>query len=125
MATIPALVNNRLPDEAELFAASLADFVEEALAQAGYEGQTEDELTTPRKSLVADLAAKALILPAMSKYKKAISEAEGDGAGRAKFVDKLTFLEKMDKKLDLAIADRRAAISAVTDTGAPMIVVVS
>ena len=76
MTTISQMVKNRLPDEAELFASSLASFVEEAGALAGFEGIPEDSLSVLQKSLVADMAAKALILPAMSKYKKAMSKAE-------------------------------------------------
>ena len=67
MTTISQMVKNRLPDEAELFASSLASFVEEAGALAGFEGIPEDSLSVLQKSLVADMAAKALILPAMSK----------------------------------------------------------
>jgi len=123
MATILDMVKNRLPDEAALFAASLPAFIEEATAEAGFEGTAEAGLSTRQKSLVADLAAKALILPAMSKYKKALAEAEGDGAGRAKFEDKLSFLTKMETKLDKSITERRAALSTAADCGVPMTVV--
>lgn len=119
MATIADMVSNRLPDEAALFAASLGDFVEEALASAGYEGIAEATLTVLQKSLVADHAAKALILPALSKYKKSMEEMEGDGAGKAKFADKLKWLQEMDKRLAVSIADKLAALGN-TDAGVPM-----
>jgi hypothetical protein len=125
MPSLADMVNNRLPDEATLFAASLGAFIEEAQAEAGFEGSLEIDLSTRQKSLVADLAARALILPAMSKYKKALAAAEGDGAGKAEFVDKLKFLQEMEKKLTRSIADRKAALSAAADPGVPMIVVTS
>ena len=121
MATIAEMVQNRLPDEAAIFAASLGAFVEEAQAEAGCEEIAEADLSTRQKSLVADLAAKALILPAMSKYKKAVEEAEGDGAGKAKFADKLAFLKQMETKLVASITERKAALSTAADTGVPMI----
>lgn len=123
MTTISQMVKNRLPDEAELFASSLASFVEEAGALAGFEGIPEDSLSVLQKSLVADMAAKALILPAMSKYKKAMSKAEGDGAGSAEFVDKLKFLNQMDSKLATDISEKKSKVTASVDTGIPMVVV--
>lgn len=125
MPTLAEMVENRLPDEAVLFAASLGAFIEEAQAEAGFENVPEADLSTRQKSLIADLTAKALILPAMSKYKKALAAAEGDGAGKAEFVDKLKFLQEMERKLTASIADRKAAFSAAADPGAPMIVVES
>lgn len=122
MAHILQMLQNRLPDEAALFAASLAVTIEEAQAQAGYEGTSEADLSTTRKSLVADLAAKALLLPARSHYKKEMSKVEGDGAGKAEFVDKLKFLDQMEAALNRSIAERRQGISAV-DTGVAMVVV--
>jgi hypothetical protein len=121
--TLLEMVQNRLPDEAALFAASLGAFIEEAQADAGFEGTAEAELSTRQKSLIADLAAKALIMPAMSRYKKDLEEAEGDGAGRAKFVSKLSFLKEMAGKLDASIAERKAALGTAADPGAPMVVV--
>lgn len=123
MATILDMVKNRLPDEAVLFAVSLAVFIEEAIADAGYEDTAEADLSTRQKSLVADLAAKALITPAISQYKKDLDEAEGDGAGRVKFADKLKFLQEMDKRLTASITERRGILDASVDTGAAMIVV--
>lgn len=123
MATIQDMVQYRLPDEAALFAASLGAVIEEATADAGYEGLAEADLSTRQKSLVADLAARALITPALSKYKKSLEEAEGDGAGRAKFVDKLRFLQELKKDLEKSITERRAALSAAADSGVPMVVV--
>lgn len=123
MATLLEMLQNRLPDEAALFAASLAVTIEEAQSDAGFEGTAEADLSTRQKSLIADLAAKALILPAMSKYKKSLAEAEGDGAGKAKFADKLDFLKLMDSKLTTSIANRTAALSTATDSGVAMIVV--
>jgi hypothetical protein len=123
MATILDMVRNRLPDEAALFAASLAVVIEEAIADAGYEGTAEEALSTRQKSLIADLAAKALILPAMSKYKKAIAEAEGDGAGKAKFADKLDFLKRMESTLIVSITERKAALGTATDSGVAMVIV--
>lgn len=123
MATILDMLKNRLPDEAALFAASLAVTIEEAQADAGLEEIAESALSTRQKSLIADLAAKALITPAMSKYKKSLEEAEGDGAGKAKFVDKLKFLQEMKKILEKSIADRTAALSTATDAGVAMVVV--
>lgn len=123
MPTILDMVNNRLPDEAALFAASLAAVIEEAQAAAGFEDILEANLSTRQKSLVADLAARALIMPAMSKYKKSLEEAEGDGAGRAKFADKLKFLQEMKTSLEASIVERRALLSTATDTGVPMMVV--
>jgi adenylosuccinate synthase len=123
MATILDMVKNRLPDEAALFVASLGAYIEEAIADAGYEGTAEADLSTRQKSLVADMAARALITPAMSRYKKDLEEAEGDGAGKAKFADKLKFLQEMKKDLEKSIADRKAALSTAADAGIPMIVV--
>ena len=120
MATILEMLENRLPDEAALFSGTLNTFIEESQALAGYEGISEGELTTLQKSLIADMAAKALILPAMSHYKKALSKAEGEGAGTAEFVDKLKFLTKMESKLDSAIAEKKVKVEAVTDTGVPL-----
>lgn len=122
MATILDMLKNRLPDEAALFAASLAVTIEEAQALAGYEGIAEADLTTTRKSLIADLAAKALLLPARSHYKKEMSKVEGDGAGKAEFVDKLKFLDQMEAALSRSIAERRQGLSNV-DSGVAMIVV--
>lgn len=123
MPTLADMVTNRLPDEAALFVASLGAFIEEAQAEAGFEEILEADLSTRQKSLIADLAAKELLLPAMSKYKKALAAAEGDGAGKAEFVDKLQFLREMEKKLTASILERRAALSTAADPGAPMIVV--
>ncbi|MBI4621047.1 MAG: hypothetical protein HY739_12950 [Desulfobacterales bacterium] len=123
MATILQMIENRLPDESEIFSGSLGSFSEEAQALAGYECLSEEDLTTLQKSLIADMAAKALILPAMSKYKKDLAKAEGEGAGTAEFVDKLKFLKEMQAKLATDIAEKRAKIEAVTDTGVPMQVV--
>ena len=120
MATIAEMVQNRLPDEAAIFAASLGAFIEEAQAEAGCEEIASGDLSTRQKSLIADLAAKALILPAMSKYKKAVEEAEGDGAGKAKFADKLKFLQEMEKKLVASITERKAALAIASDSGVPM-----
>jgi len=123
VATILEMVENRLPDEAELFSGALGAYIEENQALAGYEGVAEQELSTLQKSLIADMAAKALILPAMSKYKKALSKAEGEGAGTAEFADKLKFLREMQSKLSGDIAEKKAALETVTDTGVPLIVV--
>lgn len=123
MITILQMVQNRLPDEAAIFAASLGATIEEAQALAGFEGTAEGALSTVQKSLVADMAAKALILPAMSKYKRAVEEAEGDGAGRAKFVDKLKFLQEMDKRLAVSIEEKKSTLSTAADGGVPMVVV--
>ena len=123
MATMLQMIENRMPDESELFSGSLGTFCEEAQALAGYEGISEEDLSTLQKSLIADMAAKALILPAMSKYKKALAKAEGEGAGTAEFVDKLKFLKEMRSKLATDIAEKKAEIEAVTDTGVPLQVV--
>jgi hypothetical protein len=123
MATIAEMTQNRLPDEAELFSASLGTFVEEAKALAGYDGVAEADMTILQKSLVADMAAKALILPSMSKYKKALSKAEGEGAGTAEFVDKLNFLKAMQAKLAADIEEKKEKIGGEADTGVPMTVV--
>lgn len=123
MATINQMVANRLPDEAALFADALDTFVEEAGAVAGFEGVAQEDMSVLQKSLVADMAARSLILPAMSHYKKAIAEAEGEGAGTAKFADKLAFLEKMDAKLATDITDKQARVAESTDTGVAMVVV--
>ena len=123
MATILDMLKNRLPDEAALFAASLGTVIEEAQADAGLEGTAEDALSTSQKSLIADLAAKALILPAMSKYKKEMSKVEGDGAGKAEFTDKLKFLQEMDRRLTTAITERRGKLDTAADSGVPMTLV--
>lgn len=123
MATLTQMVASRLPDEAALFAASLGGLLEEAQSDAGFEGIAEKDLSTRQKSLIADLAAKALILPAMSKYKKSMAAIEGDGAGKAEFADKLKFLQDMKKDLEKSIADRKAALSTAADPGVAMIVV--
>jgi|GEM_PF-1919215 len=123
MTTILQMLTNRLPDEAQLFADSLDSFIEESGALAGYEGVAEADLTVLQKSLVADIAAKALILPAMSHYKKAMAKAEGEGAGTAEFVDKLAFIDKMDTKLATDILDKKAKIGSGADTGVPLVVV--
>jgi hypothetical protein len=123
VASILDMVKNRLPDEAAAFAASLAVVIEEAQAEARLEGTVEENLSTRQKSLIADLAAKALIIPAMSKYKKSLEEAEGDDAGRVKYSDKLKFLQQMKKDLEASIVERRTALSAASDTGVAMIVV--
>ncbi|MCG8553587.1 MAG: hypothetical protein MI799_24550 [Desulfobacterales bacterium] len=120
MATILDMLENRLPDEAVLFAGSLGSFIEEAGALAGLDGVAEEDMTVLQKSLVADMAAKALILPAMSHYKKALAKAEGDGAGSAEWTDTLAFLVKMESKLETDIADKKSLISAGTDTGVPL-----
>ncbi len=123
MAAISQMVANRLPDEAELFAGSLDSFIEESGALAGLEGVAEVDMTVLQKSLVADMAAKELLLPSMSEYKKAMAKAEGEGAGTAEFVDKLKFLDKMDIKLTNSISDKKAQIGDSTDPGVPMVVV--
>lgn len=123
MATIKDMVANRLPDEADLFAGSLDTFIEESGALAGFEGEPEADLSVLEKSLVADMAAKALILPAMSKYKKAMAKAEGEGAGKAEFVDKLAFLKEMGAELDTAIDDKKGKIDGAADPGVPLVVV--
>ncbi len=108
MATILAMLTNRLPDESALFADSLPTFIEEAGALAGLESVAEGDMTVLQKSLVADMAAKALILPAMSKYKTALARAEGEGAGEAEWADKLAFLKQMETKLATDIEDKKA-----------------
>lgn len=123
MATLLEMLQNRLPDEAVLFAASLAATLEEAQADAGYEGTLEADLSIRQKSLIADLAAKALITPAMSKYKTSLDKAEGDDAGKVEFADKLKFLQEMKKDLEKSIIERKAALSAAADSGVAMIVV--
>lgn len=123
MATILEMVQYRLPDEAELFSASLAAVIEEAQAEAGYELLAEADLSVRQKSLIADVAARSLITPAMSKYKKSLEEAEGDGAGRAKFADKLKFLLEMKKDLEKSIVERKAVLAAAVDPAVPMTVV--
>jgi len=123
MATILEMLQNRLPDEAGLFAGSLASFIEEAKALVGYDGVADDALSTLQKSLVADMAAKALIVPAMSHYKKALAKAQGEGAGTAEFSDKLAFLREMQARLSNDISEKRAKMETVSDTGVPMIVV--
>jgi hypothetical protein len=122
MATIGEMVANRLPDEAVLFEPSLVSFIEESAALAGFDGVPEQDLTTLQKSLVADMVAKALILPAMSKYKKDLASAEGDGAGKAEFADKLKFLKEMETKLATDIEEKRSKVSASVDTGVPLVV---
>ena len=123
MATIKEMVINRLPDVADLFAGSLDSFIEESRALAGFEGVAEADLTTVQKSLIADMVAKALILPAMSKYKKAMQAAEGEGAGKAEWVDKLKFLKEMGIKLEKDIREKKSTSGTIVDTGIPMIVV--
>ncbi len=124
MASINEMVGARLPDEAELFATSLDTLIEEATALEGWEGMAEADLSTLQKSLIADLTAQALILPAMSHYKKAIAEAQGDGAGTARFADKLQFLNHMEIKLTESINDKRGRLDAAADTGVPLAMVV-
>jgi len=123
MASILDMLKNRLPDEAVLFAASLAVTIEEAVADAGYEGTAEADLSTRQKSLIADLAAKALLLPARSHYKKEMAEVEGDDAGKAKFVDKMKFLNDMQAILEKSIIERKAALGTAVDGGAAMVFV--
>lgn len=123
MATILKLVQNRLPDEAVLFSESLADYIEEGMAAAGYDGIAEDSLSVLQKGLVADYTAKALILPAMSYYKKEIAKAEADGGGTAEFVDKLKFLNEMAGKLSASITEKESKLSSLADAGVPLIVV--
>jgi len=126
MAALIDMVGDRLPDEAALFAASIPRFIEEALGLVQslpeFSGKTEDDLTVAQKSLVADMAAKSLITPAMSRYKKDLEEAEGDGAGRAKFADKLKYLQEMKRDLSAAIEEKRRLLNIV-DSGVPMMVV--
>lgn len=124
MALIADMVANRLPDEAVLFAASLPVVIEEAQALAGYDGISEGDLSTITKSLIADLSAKALLIPARSHYKKEMSKVEGDGAGKAEFVDKLRFLTEIENRLDESIRTRRQAVTPGVDTGVPMVMVV-
>lgn len=124
--TLLEMLQNRLPDEAALFAASLSGFLEEAQALAGFEGTAEVDLSVLQKSLVADMAAKAMILPAMSKYKTSLAKAEGDGSGSAEFVDKLKFLTEMKHNLNSGIVEKMQQLAKAddsTDTGVPMIVV--
>jgi len=124
--TLLEMLQNRLPDEAALFAASLGTFIEEAQALAGFEGVADVDLSTLQKSLIADMAAKAMILPAMSKYKTSLAKAEGDGSGSAEFVDKLKFLTEMKQNLDSGILEKKQQLAKAadsTDTGVPMIVV--
>ncbi|MCG8643336.1 MAG: hypothetical protein MI862_26655 [Desulfobacterales bacterium] len=125
MATISQMVHNRLPDEAVMFDTALVTFILEAGAQTGLEGVAEDDMSMLQKSLIADLAAKALILPAMSHYKKALAKAEGDGAGTAEFVDKLAFLKEMKGTLATAIEEKKSGTGSVVDTGVPGVVVTS
>ncbi len=124
--TLLEMLQNRLPGEAALFAASLGGFIEEAQALAGFEGTAEADLSTLQKSLIADMAAKAMILPAMSKYKTSLTKAAGDGSGSAEFVDKLKFLTEMELKLARGILEKKQQLAKAansTDTGVPMIVV--
>lgn len=123
MATLSDMVAARLPDEAVLFAASLPGLIEEAQADAGFEGVAEADLSIRQKSLIADLAAKALILPAMSRYKKDLSKAQGDGAGTVEFSDKLKYLQEMEKRLAASILERRAALDTAVDAGCAMVMV--
>lgn len=126
MATLVDMVGDRLPDEAALFAASVPRFVEEAIgllqSLPEFAGKVEDDLTIAQKSLVADMAAKALIVPAMSKYKKDLKEAQGDGAGKAVFADKLQFLERMESRLEQNITEKRRLLNIV-DSGVAMVMV--
>jgi hypothetical protein len=126
MATIIEMVANRLPDEAALFAASVPTFIEENLglvqSLAEFKGKSEADLSIAQKSLVADMAAKDLIMPAMSKYKKEMSKVEGDQAGKAEFNDKLKFLAKMESRLEGSIETKRRLLNIV-DNGVAMVVV--
>jgi hypothetical protein len=124
MASILKMVQNRMPDEAELFADSVLDFIEENQAKVGLEGVAEDDITTLQKSLIADKSARNLILPAMSKYKKDLKKAEGDGSGAAEWGDKLSFLKQMDARLKESILENeKEASEAIIDTGISMQVV--
>lgn len=123
MSSILEMLQNRLPDEAVIFAASLATFLEEAQAEAGVEEIAETDLSTLQKGLIADIAAKALILPSMSKYKKSLESAEGDGSGSATYVDKLKFLREMDNRLNMAILTKQEKLETASDCGVPLIVV--
>ncbi len=123
MTTISQMVHNRLPDEAALFAGSLDSFIEESGALAGLEGVAEADMTVLQKALVADMAAKSLILPAMSHYKKALAKAEGEGAGTAEFADRLAFLNRMEAKLAADIREKQSMAPVTVDTGVPLVVV--
>lgn len=120
------MIANRLPDEAELFSASISTFIEESIgllqSLAEFRGKSEADLSIAQRSLVADMAAKALLMPARSKYKKELAEVEGDGAGKAKLVDKLRFLQDCESAFDRSIAEKRRLLSIV-DTGVAMVVV--
>ncbi|MCP3923001.1 MAG: hypothetical protein GY714_10485 [Desulfobacterales bacterium] len=121
MATILKMVQNRLPDEAEIFADSVLDFIEENQAKVGLDGINESELSTLQKSLIADKTAKNLILPAMSRYKKDLKNAEGEGSGTAEWVDKLNFLKQMKKDLEESIQENEKSVSGtITDRGVAM-----
>jgi hypothetical protein len=126
VATIAQMVANRLPDEAALFAASLPVYVEESVglvqSLADFAGKAEADLSMAQKSLVADMAAKALLLPARSHYKKEMAKVEGDQAGKAEFVDKLKFLQDCERELEKSISEKRRLLSIV-DSGVAMIVV--
>ncbi len=83
-------------------------------------------LSVVQKSLIADMAALALIVPALSHYKTAIAKAEGDGAGSAEFANKLEFLQELDKRLSGSILQKKETLdSVVVDDGIPMVVVTS
>lgn len=126
MATIAEMVANRLPDEAALFAASVPTFIEESIgllqSLPEFAGKGEADLSIAQKSLVADMAAKELIVPAMSKYKSAMSEIQGDDAGKAVFNNKLQFLKEMEGRLTTSIKEKRRLLNVV-DTGVAMVVV--
>ncbi len=123
MADLYQMLEARLPDEAALFSGSIDTLIEEAKAIEGFEGVADADLTTLQASLIADQVAKALILPAMSHYKKALAKAERDGAGTAEWADKLQFLNQMKAELAASIIDKRGRIAASTDTGVPLVVV--
>jgi hypothetical protein len=126
MATIAEMVANRLPDEAALFAASVGTFIEESLGLVQtleeFKGKAEADLSTAQKSMVADMAAKALLIPARSRYMKEMAEVEGDQAGKAKFVDKLKFLQDCEKEFSRSIEEKRRLLNIV-DNGVAMVVV--
>jgi len=125
MATINEMIAGKMPDEVGLFSASIATFVEEAMALAGFSDKVENDLSVLEKSLVADIVAEALIMPSMSHYKKAIKKAEGDQAGSVEFLDnKLDWLKMMKTILSESIATKKAKLlTSLNDTGVPMIFV--
>jgi hypothetical protein len=126
VATIEEMVANRLPDEAELFSASVGTYIEESVgllqSLVEFKGKSEADLSVAQKSLIADMAAKALLMPARSKYKKDLAKVEGDGAGKAELVDKLKFLQDCETAFDRSIAEKRRLLSIV-DAGVAMMVV--